>query len=334
MKQTSSSELRPRQSAALVFANGCATVGRLALLAMVLRVPICKDRSLAWSADPRRTTVLAGNPDHVVNRIPVVGVLAFVRWDVRPEIVAIGPVVVRWYGLFFMLAFLAGFAIVRWMYRVEGKRERDLEGLLVWMMAGALIGARLGHCLFYDPAYYWNHPLEIVAVWNGGLASHGGAVGILVALYFYARQRPDQPYGWLLDRIAVPAALGGACIRVGNLFNSEILGRRTTVPWAFVFARVDNVPRHPVQVYEAIGYALIFLLLLTVYQRGRGRTAPGLLFGLFLVMVFAFRFMMEFLKQRQEAYQLPGPLTMGQLLSVPFIVGGLVLLWRARTGGR
>lgn len=258
---------------------------------------------------------------------------AYIHWNVRPEIFQLGPLTVRWYGVFFAFAFCNGFLIFRWIFRVECKDEHDLDSLLSYMIAGTLIGARVGHCLFYDPTHYLSHPLEILQVWKGGLASHGGATGILIALYLYARHRPDQPYLWLLDRTAIAAALGSGCIRLGNLFNSEILGLPATVPWAFVFERVDTVPRHPVQLYEAVCYVLIFLVLLTAYLRLRACTPRGLLLGVFLISVFTFRFFIEFLKQPQETYDLPGPLTVGQWLSLPFIIVGALLLWRMKKAG-
>ena len=192
-----------------------------------------------------------------------------------------------------------------------------------------MAGARLGHCLFYDPAYYLRHPLEILAFWKGGLASHGGAVGILIALYWYARRRPDQPYLWLLDRIAVPAALAGSLIRLGNLFNSEILGHPTQVPWAFVFPLFDSTPRHPVQLYESLAYMLVFIILLRLYARWRAETPRGSLLGLFLVMIFTSRFFLEFFKEPQAAYERNFALTVGQWLSLPLILAGLAFLWRA-----
>jgi len=261
-------------------------------------------------------------------------VMSLICWNVSPELFKVGPLTVRWYGTFFALAFVAGYLIVRWEFRAENKSESDLDSLFLYMMIGTVAGARLGHCLFYQPAYYWNHPLEIFEFWEGGLASHGGAAGILIALFFYGRRRPDQPYLWLLDRIVVPAALAGCSIRLGNLFNSEILGRPAGVPWAFAFVRVDSVPRHPVQLYEAIGYALIFVLLLVLYRRLRAQTPKGLLTGLFLVGVFTFRFLIEFLKQRQADYEQNLPLSVGQWLSIPFVVVGAVLLWRAVRAGR
>lgn len=258
--------------------------------------------------------------------------LSYVYWDVRPELFRLGPLGVRWYGLFFAILFAIGLLIVRWQFRLEHKDETSLDKLLLYMIVGTIVGARLGHCLFYDPIYYFHHPLETIEIWQGGLASHGGAAGILVSLYFYTRCRPDQPYLWLLDRIVVPTAMGGSLIRLGNLFNSEILGTPTHVPWAFVFERVDSVPRHPVQLYESFAYALIFIVLLRVYWRLRAQTPRGLLLGLFLVNVFTFRFFIEFLKEHQAAYGYHFPLKVGQWLSIPLIVAGVVLLWRTGWG--
>ena len=255
--------------------------------------------------------------------------MAYIHWAVRPELVHFGPITVRWYGLFFAILFLLGYAIAHWQYRIEGKDIRSLDTLLVYVIAGTIVGARLGHCLFYDPAYYLSHPIEILKIWEGGLASHGGALGVLVALYLYCRRRPDQPYLWLLDRVVVPTAVGGCLIRLGNLFNSEILGQPTRVPWAIVFQRVDNVPRHPAQLYESVAYALVFAVLLLLYNRLRAQTPRGLLLGLFLVSVFTFRFLIEFVKERQAAYEQNLPLSVGQLLSLPFILTGVILVWRA-----
>jgi phosphatidylglycerol:prolipoprotein diacylglycerol transferase len=256
--------------------------------------------------------------------------VAFIYWKVRPELFHLGPVTVRWYGLFFALLFLAGYFIVRWRFRVEKQDLASLDALCIYMVAGTIIGARLGHCLLYDPGYFLCHPVEILEVWKGGLASHGGAAGVLVAVGLYSRRHPDQPCLWLLDRIVVPAALGGACIRVGNLFNSEILGTPTHLPWGVIFANVDSVPRHPAQLYESVAYLLVFLGFLWVYRRWRERTPRGLLLGLFLVSVFTFRFLIEFIKERQASYEQNLPLSVGQWLSLPFVAGGLLLLWRVQ----
>ena len=256
-----------------------------------------------------------------------------IHWHVSPEILRLGPFALRWYGLCFALAFLVGYFIVQWIYQRELKPERDLDRLLFYMLGGTLAGARLGHCLFYEPAYYLSRPLEVLMFWEGGLASHGGLVGIVLALYLYSRPRPEQSFGWLLDRIVIPSALGGCFIRLGNLFNSEILGTPTDVPWAFVFARVDTAPRHPAQLYEALAYAVIFAVLLTVYRKRGTQTPRGLLTGLFLALVFGVRFLIEFVKVRQAAFGEALPLSMGQLLSIPLILIGIGLVVRTWSRG-
>lgn len=251
-------------------------------------------------------------------------------WSVDPEIFRLGGFTLRWYGVLFATAFLAGYEIMRRIYHAEGKPEDELDTLLIYMMLGTVLGARLGHVLFYDPAYYLAHPLRILAVWEGGLASHGGAIGIFLALWLYTRRRPDQPYLWLLDRLSIPTAFGGACIRTGNLFNSEILGNPSDLPWAVVFARVDVIPRHPVQVYEALAYLVIFLGLYALYRRTRRATPEGRLLGSFLVAVFGVRFLLEFLKTPQAAYESGFAITVGQWLSLPLIAVGVWLLLRSR----
>jgi phosphatidylglycerol---prolipoprotein diacylglyceryl transferase len=250
-------------------------------------------------------------------------------WDVSPEITQIGPVSLRWYGVLFSLGFLVGFFIVQWMFREEGKPEADLDKLLIYMIVSTIIGARLGHVLFYDPGYYFSDPQRIIRIWEGGLASHGAAVGILAGLYLYTRSRPEQPYLWVLDRIVVPVALAGSFIRLGNLFNSEILGTPSDLPWAFVFVFIDSIPRHPAQLYESIAYLAIFVVLLTLYNRYRGNTPRGMLVGTFLLAVFLARFLIEFVKQEQEAFDAFLGLHMGQWLSIPMIVAGGILLWHS-----
>ncbi|PWV58516.1 prolipoprotein diacylglyceryl transferase [Plasticicumulans acidivorans] len=251
------------------------------------------------------------------------------HWNVDPELLHIGGFALRWYGLLFAAAFLVGYEIMRRVFRAEGKPEADLDALLLYMMLGTVIGARLGHTLIYAPDYYLAHPWKILAVWEGGLASHGGAVGIFIALWWYARKRPDQPWLWLLDRLSIPTALGGAFIRLGNLFNSEILGHPASVPWAVVFERVDSLPRHPVMVYEALAYLAIFILLRVLYRRRLAATPPGMLLGTFLLTVFGARFVLEFFKEEQADW-VAGSLTVGQWLSVPMVMAGLILLLRAR----
>jgi phosphatidylglycerol:prolipoprotein diacylglycerol transferase len=251
------------------------------------------------------------------------------HWDVNPIIVQVGPLAVRWYGLFFATAFLVGSWIMRGIYQREGTDPASLDRLFLYMPVGAVLGARLGHVLLYDPQYYFTHPLESVKIWEGGLASHGGAVGVLLALYFVTR-RPGSPrYLWLLDRVTIPTALGGALIRAGNFFNSEIVGTPTTGRWGIIFDRVDPLPRHPVQLYEALAYALIFLVLRGAYSRRGPTLRDGWLLGLFLILVFGARFLCEFVKTPQAAYEVGFALTVGQLLSLPCIVAGFCLFARA-----
>lgn len=253
-----------------------------------------------------------------------------INWNVQPEIFSFGPFAVRWYGLLFASSFIAGFLIIRWVFRQEDKPEKDIDELLLYMIIGTVLGARLGHSVFYDPVYYFSNPLRILKIWEGGLASHGAAIGIFIALYFYSRKKPDQEYLWLLDRIAIAVPLAGFFIRAGNLFNSEIIGKPTDVAWAFIFARIDMLPRHPTQLYESFAYLLIFILLIKIYTVHRSKTAPGILAGAFLVNVFTFRFFIEFLKENQSGFEAGMPINMGQILSIPLILLGIVMLMRLR----
>ncbi len=250
------------------------------------------------------------------------------HWNVDPEIFSIGFIHIRYYNTLFMLAFICGLIMFNWIYKREGKPLEDLDSLLIYMLFGTIIGARLGHVIFYDPGYYFSQPVRILKVWEGGLASHGAAVGILLALYLYTRKHPDQPYLWLLDRISIAVALAGTFIRLGNFFNSEIIGKPTDVPWAVIFERVDTLPRHPTQIYEATAYFLIFLFLFFKYKKLGAKTPSGHLFGLFLILVFGFRFFVEFLKENQSAFEAQLPLNMGQILSIPLVIGGFYLLFR------
>src|SRR3990172_6631502 len=204
------------------------------------------------------------------------------EWSVSPEIVQIGPFVLRWYSLMFMVAFLLGFYIMKWIFKIENKPETYLNDLFVYVFLGTVIGARLGHCFFYDPTYYLSHTVEVLQVWKGGLASHGAAVGILAAIYFLVKNKKRLTFLWVVDRVVITVALAGFFIRLGNFFNSEILGRAAEVPWAVVFARVDNLPRHPAQLYEALAYLLIFAGLFLYYRKNVGDVNDGFLFGLFL----------------------------------------------------
>jgi len=251
-----------------------------------------------------------------------------IHWNVSPDIFSIGPVTIRWYGLLFALSFIVGYQLMLVIFKKEHKTENDLNDLVWYMILGVVIGARLGHCFFYNPRYYLTNPLEILQVWKGGLASHGAAIGILTAIYLYVRKRKGMTFLWVMDRVVITVALSGFFIRMGNLFNSEIIGKATNASWGFIFESVDNIPRHPAQLYESIAYLLIFVFLLVLYFRTDGKTKPGLIFGLFLILVFLFRFCIEFLKENQSSFENGMALNMGQLLSIPLILFGIYLLFR------
>ena len=246
-------------------------------------------------------------------------------WNVSPIMFEVGPLTVRWYGLFFACAFYSGYRVVCRIYKNEGLPEEDVSSLLFHTFWGTVIGARLGQCLFYDPVYYLSHPLEILQIWKGGLASHGAAIGILIAFSFYTRKYPQYSYSWVFDRLVIGIAVAGGFIRLGNLMNSEILGKPANVPWAVVFSRVDPVPRHPAMIYESLIYFASFLILYRYYMRFGAKLRRGSTAGLFLLLIFGSRFFVEFLKEEQAAFH-GLPLNVGQFLSLPFMVVGW-LLW-------
>ncbi|MBB3698519.1 prolipoprotein diacylglyceryl transferase [Flammeovirga yaeyamensis] len=261
-------------------------------------------------------------------------ILAFITWDVNPEIFpSISWLPVRWYGLLFSLGFLIGTYIMAKIFVRENRPESDADAILLYMVVATVIGARLGHVVFYQPDYYFTpaHFIEIFQVWKGGLASHGGAIGIIIALYYYAKKRPDQPWLWILDRIVIPVALAGCFIRFGNLMNSEIVGKPAEVAWAFIFTRLDNIPRHPAQLYESLTYLGIFFILGGIYKKQGPALPQGRLFGLFLVLVFGMRFVWEFFKENQVGFEQGMEFNMGQLLSIPAVLGGLYFIWRSTT---
>jgi phosphatidylglycerol---prolipoprotein diacylglyceryl transferase len=354
--------------------------------------------------------------------------LAFIIWNASPDLgFAIGSLAPRWYGLLFASGFFFGLLIMTRIFRAEGKPEPDLDALLLYMLVSTVVGARLGHCLFYQADYYLANPLEILKVWEGGLASHGGTVGILLGIWLYSRSRraTGQTYLWVLDRIVIVVALGGCLIRLGNFVNGEIIGKPTNFPAAvvfanwleqrlegqeergdlvgferivvtragadtvvdgqtlmpltvklefdrnvsgqakngaaltaltgslfqtgevanhyrafgrpkldqptmneFVFSQVFGIPRHPAQLYEAISCFLLFLFLWALWRKYQAATPRGLLFGLFVVILFGLRFMYEFLKENQVDFENNLPLNQGQNLSIPMIIVGIIVLVR------
>ncbi len=258
--------------------------------------------------------------------------LQHIVWDVKPTIFGIGNFQLRYYSLLFALGFIIGYLIVKRFFKRENIELKELDNLLVYIIVGALVGARLGHCLFYDWAYFSNHILEIFLPvqfspfrFTGfqGLASHGGAIGILITLALFIRKsKTIKNYLQLLDYIAIPTALAGGFIRLGNLMNSEIYGHQTDLPWGFIFVRNgDTWASHPTQIYEALAYFTIFVVLLVLYNKNWQKKIHGMYIGLFLIMVFTFRFFVEYVKEVHMA------LNMGQILSIPFIIVGIALLW-------
>ncbi len=250
-------------------------------------------------------------------------------WNIDPTLFTLGPLQLRWYGLLFTAGFFIGYYIMQWIYQREGKETRQLDRLLYYMFAGAVIGARLGHCLFYEPEYYLANPLEILMVWKGGLASHGGTAGMLFACYLFLKHTND-PYLYFVDRLTMPIAFGSMCIRIGNFFNSEILGTVTQSPFGIIFERVGIQARHPAQLYEAAAYLFTLLLLFFLYKRGTPKWGHGLLTGVMFTSIFSFRFLIEFIKEEQADYILGIPFNVGHLLSIPFILLGLYLIYYSK----
>ncbi|GAA4404788.1 prolipoprotein diacylglyceryl transferase [Nibrella viscosa] len=298
--------------------------------------------------------------------------LQYIIWDVDPEIFHVGSFSVRWYGLLFALGFLIGMQIMVRIFKTEGKPVEDTDTLLLYMVITTVLGARIGHFLFYEPEFLLKNPLQVLLPPYSGLASHGAGIGIITGLWIYSRRatsrKTGQTFLWVLDRIAIVVALAGSFIRFGNLMNSEIIGRPTNLPWGFVFVRARDefpiftdsafsstlkanparfeevitsikngtvnldymlVSRHPAQLYESISSLILFLILLGLWNRYKARTPRGLLFGLFMVWIFTLRFLYEFLKENQEAFENTMVLNMGQILSIPAVLLGLFFLIRS-----
>lgn len=247
-----------------------------------------------------------------------------ISWDANPELFRIGSLAVRWYGLFWALSFFLGYEIIRRIFLKENLPEKQADSLLIYMAVGSIVGARLGHCFFYDFDYYSQNLIEVFYIWQGGLASHGGAIGILIALYYFQKKVSNQSYTWLLDRIVIPIALAAFFIRMGNLMNSEIYGVETNLPWGFIFeARGEEVPKHPTQIYEGLSYLLLFFILGWIYIKKRTKVPVGFLTGFFALFMFIVRFLIEFIKEPQSPFEEDMVLNMGQILSIPAILAGI-----------
>jgi prolipoprotein diacylglyceryl transferase len=258
-------------------------------------------------------------------------------WDVSPFIFQIGDFGIRWYSLLFGLSFVFGYLILQKIFQREGIEIEVLDKLSMYMLAGTVIGARLGHCLFYEPDYYLSHPLEMIlpVSFQGGfhftgfqgLASHGAAIGNSIAIYLFSRKY-NRKFLWTMDRVVIVVALAAFLIRTGNLMNSEIYGHATTLPWGFVFARNnEHIAKHPTQLYEGLSYLIIFFILLFMYKKYEGKPPLGLLLGTFLTGIFGLRFLVEFIKETQVAFEENMRLNMGQLLSIPIVISGIALIF-------
>jgi phosphatidylglycerol---prolipoprotein diacylglyceryl transferase len=264
-------------------------------------------------------------------------ILNYIHWNADPEIINVLGISIRYYGLLFVSGLILCIYVLGRIYKIENIPNEHLEKLSIYSVIGILIGARLGHCLFYEPSYYFSHPLEMILpitfpanggikfIGYQGLASHGGVLGLLIAIYFYSRKTKNSMID-TIDLIAVIAGLSFGFIRLGNFMNSEIIGNPTSKPWGVIFERVDNIPRHPAQLYEAISYFIIFAIMMILYKKMRDRLKNGLLFGLGTVLFFTARFVIEFVKENQVGFEDRMTLNMGQLLSLPYIAVGFCFI--------
>lgn len=279
-----------------------------------------------------------------------------IQWDVTPQLID-GWDTPNLYGLLFVTGLILGYFVIRRMFRKEGIPDAKLDTLVLYVIIATIVGARLGHVLFYGPYWdvyqngilveegYFSHPYNIIKIWEGGLASHGGAFALLFALWLFSKRVSKKPYLWILDRISAPIALAGVFIRLGNLVNSEIVGKETDVPWGFKFIYhsgsiregtgvqvnwEDIIVRHPSQLYESLAYLSIFIFLMVLYWKRQAWKIQGVIFGWFLVLIFGARFLLEFTKEPQVTERGEWLLNTGQLLSIPFVLIGAYLLWRAK----
>ena len=259
--------------------------------------------------------------------------LLYINWNADPTLFEIGPLVFRWYGVLFALGLLTGFQLVKKAFLVDGLNEKQIDNILYATVIGTIVGARLGHVFFYDWDYYSQNLGEIPKIWEGGLASHGGGIGIIIGIWLYSKYGIQKSTLWTLDRLTIAVAAGSIFIRLGNLMNHEIIGIPASIPWAFIFNLVDEQPRHPAQLYEAITWIITLLTMSYVYWKTDKKKLTGYLFGLFLIMAFSFRFLIEFVKNSQGGFEnsIGNIISTGQLLSIPFILTGVILMVKSKS---
>jgi len=270
--------------------------------------------------------------------------LLTVTWDVDPTLFTVFGREIRWYGLLWVIGLIVAVYVVQRIFISEKRSEKWFDSLFFYMLLGIIIGARLGHCLFYEPAYYLAHPVEILKVYKGGLASHGGVIGIIIAVLLYSKNVTKMTPLWTFDRVMVPTGFAAAMIRLGNLMNHEIYGGTTDLPWGFRFITnisqwqqganpVFSDPSHPTQIYEAVVYLVIFAVTMHLYWKTTAKDKPGLILGVGITMIFVARFFVEFIKNVQVdseiAMRNSTGLILGQWLSIPFIIWGIWLIWNA-----
>lgn len=258
-------------------------------------------------------------------------ILDFITWNADPVIFSLGPIALRWYGLAFAIGFIVGYNIVAKMFKHEGAPEKWLGVLLTYIVVATIIGSRLGHVFFYQWDYYSQHLDEIFKIWEGGLASHGGTIGNIIAILLFSWIVTKKNPSWTFDKLVVPVALVGGLIRLGNLMNSEIYGGVTDLPWGFVFVRDgQTLPMHPTQIYEALCYFALFGLLMWMYWKKNAQERPWLITGVFFIGIFLPRFLIEYVKNVQVGKEVEMiaeyGINMGQLLSIPFIIIGVVMV--------
>lgn len=263
----------------------------------------------------------------------------FINWNVNPEILSIGSISLRWYSILFVSGFVLGWFLFKWFFKREGIPTTLLDPLLYTLLIGTIVGARLGHCLFYQPEYYfgvfvgngtWDGFWEIFKPWKGGLASHGGTIALIFAMIWFARhygRKNNFDFLWILDHLAIAVCFAATFIRLGNLFNSEIYGDVTDLPWGFIFERNDEtMPKHPTQLYEALSYFILGVVLLLIYKYRAAKIYRGTFIGVFFTVLFGMRFIIEFIKEPQVGFENDMVLNMGQWLSIPFVLMGIGLL--------
>ena len=270
--------------------------------------------------------------------------LSYVTWNVDPELFTVFGREIRWYGMLWVIGLIVAVFIVQRIFDNEKHPEKWFDSLFVYMMFGIILGARLGHCLFYEPVYYLSNPLEILKIWEGGLASHGGVIGIIIAVWLYSKKVTKKSMLWTFDRVIVPTGFTAAFIRLGNLMNHEIYGGPTTEPWGFRF--IENIPywkagaapiytdpSHPTQIYEAIIYLIVFAVTMYMFFKTNAKYKQGLTLGVAMIMIFLSRFFIEYLKnvqvQSEIAMRESTGLILGQWLSIPFVLWGVWLVWNA-----